>query len=699
VTASNENSEVKSHALLVGCTKYDHLGEESALRGPVNDVKLMREVLMNRFNFEDDNIRTLSEDPDAHGRPLKINITKELSDLEQKLSKGDRVVLLLSGHGSQQPNDDPDDAEDPEPDGLDEIFCPADIRSSEDPDSPFAINALTDDELRVAIKAMRKRGAFVWVIVDSCHSGSAVRGTEVYRQVSAERLISREAIKAARAKVKVGTRGVSRDESAMDVTSSEEGGLIAIYAAQSHEPTLEMMLPDESEGSQWRGLLTYTLVQIITSAQTPITYRELVQRIHNEYIMAHGRLGPTPLIEGPDQQLQVLGQTEVSSRSSLVLTADNEGRFTVSAGSLHGFSTGTVFAVFPPAGETESKTPIGHVKVLRAQLSSSTVALVEFDGVPINPALPLGCRVEPVEIHYGELRLRVAIDDQSKSSSSTNNSEVMVNILEEIAMDPDQRIELVTASEHADWFVRCTEANELFLVPSEGWSKVPDETYFGPAPTQDQVNWLRDRLGRISRVKNLLKLCDASEKQSGGILSAIVGAKKVCDVKAKLFGISPETEEPVAIDWLKRNRKLVDGEQVALQVTNSGSGSIDFSVLFIDSTFGITPLFPPPGIVADNRLQPGQSYSVGPMEVESSTLGLEHLLVIATRAEGQPPDFSWLAQSSVEVAKRGLENDARESLGGLLHSMLFSKRNVRGMRLADAEGTCLRAVSWQTVSE
>lgn len=311
----------------------------------------------------------------------------------------------------------------------------------------------------------------------------------------------------------------------------------------------------------------------------------------------------------------------------------------------------------------------------------------------------MGCRVEPVEVHYGELRLRVAIDDQSNSSASTTNFEAITSILEEIAIDPDQRIELVKTSEHADWFVRCTEANELFLVPSAGWSKVPDETYFGPAPIQDRANWLRERLGRISRVKNLLKLCGASEKQSGGILSALVGAKRVCDVKAKLFGISPETEELVAIDWLKRNRKLVDGEQVVLQVTNSGSGSIDFSVLFIDSTFGITPLFPPPGVVADNRLQPGQSYSVGPMEVESSTLGLEHLLVIATTAEGQPPDFSWLAQSSVEVAKRGLGNEPKDSLDSLLHSILFSKGNVRGMRLADAEGTCLRAVSWQTVSE
>ena len=696
-------STAQSYALLVGCTTYDNLGEESWLRGPINDVKLVREMLEERFGFPANNIRTLSEDPAANARPLKQNIAKELSDLEQKLSRGDRVVLLLSGHGSQQPNDDPDDPEDPEPDGLDEIFCPADIDRPKDIDHPFAINALTDDELRVAIKALRRRGAFVWVIVDCCHSGSAIRGTEVRRQIAPEKLVGMAAILDAKSKTRTGTRGVARDESVMDAASPEEGGLVAIYAAQPNEPTLEMMLPDESVDSKWRGLLTYTLVEIITSAQTPLTYRELVQRIHNEYIMARGRLGPTPLIEGLDQNRQILGDEDLSSRASLVLTADNEGRYTINAGRLHGFSTGTVFAVFPPPGEVESTTPLGHVQVVRSQLASSAVALVEFDGLPVNRDLPLGGRVKPVEIRCGDLLLKIAFDDQSRDKSTSVASDAVESMLREISQDPDQRIELVSATEHADWFVRRTETHELYLVPSQGWSKVPNESYFGPAPKEDQASWFRDRLGRIARVKNLLKLCDASEKQSGGIVAALLGSKKACDIKIGLFGISQQTDALEAIDWPKRNWKLSDGEQVALQVKNVGSGSNDFSVFFIDSKFGITPLFPPAGVVADNRLQPGQMYTVGPMQVESSTLGLEHLFVIATKAEGQPLDFSWLGQNSLEAAKRSakglLGSGAKNNLEDMLQSTLFSKQKVRGMRVSDAEGTCLRAVSWQTISE
>ena len=87
-------STAQSYALLVGCTTYDNLGEESWLRGPINDVKLVREMLVDRFGFPANNIRTLSEDPAANARPLKKNIAKELSDVEQKVSKGDRVVLF-----------------------------------------------------------------------------------------------------------------------------------------------------------------------------------------------------------------------------------------------------------------------------------------------------------------------------------------------------------------------------------------------------------------------------------------------------------------------------------------------------------------------------------------------------------------------------------------------------------------------------
>ena len=164
--------------------------------------------------------------------------------------------------------------------------------------------------------------------------------------------------------------------------------------------------------------------------------------------------------------------------------------------------------------------------------------------------------------------------------------------------------------------------------------------------------------------------------------------------------ISAETNEAEAIDWTARSGTLDNGQQVLLEIKNTGRETSDFSVLFIDSEFGITPLFPSFGVIADNRLEPGQDYSLGPLQVEASTLGLEHLIVIATVAKGQPLDFSWLGQESLETMASSSRAVLRENpLGELFSEALYSKQNVRGLRVAEAESTCLRLVSWKTVAE
>ena len=684
-----------SYALLVGCTVYDHLGEGARLRGPVNDVEMMREILTTQFQFSKAGMRVLTEAAGKDNRPIKANIVRELKWLADTVKQGDRVVLLLSGHGSQQPDNDPANPDDPEPDGLDEIFCPADIRAAESLDEPYAINSLTDDELREAIANIRKNGVFVWVIVDACHSGSAVRGTEVLRQIPPAQLFSQQILSKARSMARSNSRSVKQEESALD-PQHEAGGFVAIYAAQPHEPTLEMVLPDESDDSQWRGLLTYTLGKILTSAQTPLSYRELVQRVHSEYIYAYGRLGPTPLIEGVDQNKMVLGQSSAESQTALVLSVSESGDYTVNAGQLRGFTTGTIFAVYPPAGELASEVSLGHVQMKDPKLTESVVVPEPRDDGASPSAFPIGSQLTAVEVPFGPLFLKVGVDEQSESAEK----ESIQDMLQAIQGEPGKRIRLVDDNANADWIVRRTKNDELYLLPAEGWSAAQTSTQFGPAPETDQMDWLSDRLGRISRVRSLLRLCDASKRQTtGGFLSFLSG-KPPCRINLEMKSISAETNEAEAIDWTARSGTLDNGQQVLLEIKNTGRETSDFSVLFIDSEFGITPLFPSFGVIADNRLEPGQDYSLGPLQVEASTLGLEHLIVIATVAKGQPLDFSWLGQESLETMASSSRAVLRENpLGELFSEALYSKQNVRGLRVAEAESTCLRLVSWKTVAE
>ena len=108
-------------------TKYDQLTQDHHLAGPANDVRLMRRLLQKQFQFAPADIVTLTEEEGTEARrPTRTNIEREFHQLAEQVREGDQVVILLAGHGADSPNSSagPDY---PEPDGIDEIFLPADV--------------------------------------------------------------------------------------------------------------------------------------------------------------------------------------------------------------------------------------------------------------------------------------------------------------------------------------------------------------------------------------------------------------------------------------------------------------------------------------------------------------------------------------------------------------------------------------------
>jgi hypothetical protein len=76
---------------------------------------------------------------------------------------GDSLVFTFAGHGSWLPDNDSD-----EPDARDEMMCPYDVM-----DDQYVL----DDDLH-AIFQTKDAAARLYVISDSCHSGSVVRYAE-----------------------------------------------------------------------------------------------------------------------------------------------------------------------------------------------------------------------------------------------------------------------------------------------------------------------------------------------------------------------------------------------------------------------------------------------------------------------------------------------------------------------------------------
>jgi len=150
-------------ALLVGVNKYQN---GNNLRGCCNDVDNVHEILTQILGYRTGNVRVL-KDSDA----TTDNIIQGLATVVGRLHKGDIGFFHFSGHGSQVADNDGDEA-----DRKDELICPHDM-------SWVNGRYITDDTLGEILHEVPE-GAWMEVLLDSCHSGTATRMTRELQQQS-----------------------------------------------------------------------------------------------------------------------------------------------------------------------------------------------------------------------------------------------------------------------------------------------------------------------------------------------------------------------------------------------------------------------------------------------------------------------------------------------------------------------------------
>jgi hypothetical protein len=136
------------------------------LAGAVNDASAFRDALLARYGFAPAEVRVLL-DQEASRQAILEAIEEHLV---LRAGPGDHLVFFYAGHGARVIN-----SKNGEPDGRDESLVPADSRLGA-PD-------VRDKELRRLFNRALDRGATLTVILDSCHSGSGVRGDLPVRSV------------------------------------------------------------------------------------------------------------------------------------------------------------------------------------------------------------------------------------------------------------------------------------------------------------------------------------------------------------------------------------------------------------------------------------------------------------------------------------------------------------------------------------
>jgi hypothetical protein len=385
-TNAGEKPLLKKFALLVGCSKYE-FDPSLELFGSTNDVRIFKELLQ-ELGFQDQDIATLVGWPDdASKRPTCSNIKAAFESLIKKADEQTQVVILLGGHGTQIPipeGQNPLDPKNFEPDGLDEVFLPADFQQG----GPRGLkNIILDDEIGAWLTRLRQKGAHVWIVFDCCHSGTMDRAAiaqdlERPREVRPERLLpkkeidaavkrSHEAVAEARARGKLTVGQLLRDDfldgaAGAPPNKALKGKVTAFFAAQPFETTRELPRPPGAPRTQehYHGLLTYTLVKTLKQhSGGKLTYRELMRALMAEYASERGARGPTPGSDG-DLDLEVLGVKLWPKRSLIVLKRD-QSKLKVTTGGLQGLTPGSILSVHAPAGKKGgTEGVLGYVEVL-----------------------------------------------------------------------------------------------------------------------------------------------------------------------------------------------------------------------------------------------------------------------------------------------------------------------------------------------
>ncbi|XP_071724649.1 metacaspase-9-like [Rutidosis leptorrhynchoides] len=150
----NTNStKQRKVAVLVGC---NYANTKNELRGCINDVVAMHEILVQRFGFEEKNIQVLTDAAESKVLPTGINIKAALNRMIDEALPEDVLFFHYSGHGTRIPSVKP-----AHPFRSDEAIVPCDF------------NLITDVDFREMVNRIPKGASFT-MLSDSCHSGGLI---------------------------------------------------------------------------------------------------------------------------------------------------------------------------------------------------------------------------------------------------------------------------------------------------------------------------------------------------------------------------------------------------------------------------------------------------------------------------------------------------------------------------------------------
>jgi hypothetical protein len=319
-------------ALLVGINKYKYPDVVSPLAGSLNDVEDMKSVLIGKFEFDPANIQTLKDEQATHA-----GIINALRGLIDKAQKDDIVVFHYSGHGSQMP-----DVTKKRMGGVDETIVSYDSR-----DPAGKVFDISGAELHGLLVQLAARTKNITFILDSCHSGTLVRGARVRSAPEDKRTpppLPDYAVAT--------TRGLGQGNGDKPVQ----------YAFIAATTSKESAFEHNAEGTE-HGALTYFLARQLRAVGAGATYRDVMDSVAGHVTANYP--SQTPQLEGAEADQFIFGDGSSLSRAYVSVSPLDAGRVTLKAGQVQGVTTDSTYDVYKPGTKkfAPPETPLARVQI------------------------------------------------------------------------------------------------------------------------------------------------------------------------------------------------------------------------------------------------------------------------------------------------------------------------------------------------
>ncbi|KAF3277982.1 hypothetical protein TWF970_004862 [Orbilia oligospora] len=663
-------------AILIGVDYYQDGKERTdikfrSLKGSVEDIRQIEELLRTRFDFNDPYIiRLTATTPDSGQggpkelpphRPTYENIIQAFERVIREANPHDIVYIHYSGHGARVDTIFPDIKEK----RLDEALVPTDIscqgRYVRDVEIAYLINKLVDKKLIVTL------------VLDCCHSGGAnrsggpgcgpsggtIRGIDRVGKNIPERDFS--LLSPQKELIAVWKEPEPKNQRAATVENHwllESRGYAFLAACRTNEFAMEDVFDKKTQ-----GLLTHTMINIIKASTASLTYYGLYNLVRAKVLEHNSQ--QTVVLGGEADRIFLSSDCRKLHSMVPIKRVTKEGgklHIHLDVGSTHGIPDDASIDVWPPSYSGSDYEPSEKSAVFRT---------VKIEGLTLDAELEKWGAKGEHQIQPGFLaqphtfsKKRVYLDPINNSGMGQAKPPLWRHGEKETLIPPQDLAKVKRILETHNIPISDDPANASFQVHVEDGNyktlcntkKLPNRIALPPLPIDDEsaAEKLARCIKHATKYYDILELSNPEIGSPGQWVSASLSMKKGLPPvpMARLFNHQPDNTLE------SKSCEVEAADVVTVLVTNISSTEKHITVLDLDDSGCVMQIFPCAPGGTQQLLAPNETLSL-PLVVDSTEENvapgqiIDTIKIIATK---EPTNFRWLELPSLDKIKSGTSN-------------------------------------------